>query len=372
MKRIVFLMSDTGHGHRAAAEAISAALKHLYGDAVQCEIVDVFKRYTPFPFRNFPEYYPQMMKRGSRLYQLGYKISNTPRRARLLSSALHAFSYPMLRQLTRDYNADAIVSTHSIITAPSLDAFNRLQNRPLFITVVVDLVSTHMFWYDKRSDLLLLPTEIAFQHGVSAGIQPQRMVVTGMPVHPNFIRGPISKAEARSLLGWDPDLPAVLLVGGGDGIGHLYKVADKINKSEIPCQLAIITGRNQRLQKALQSINWNLPVHLYGFTDGMYTMMSSSDVLITKAGSLTISEACVTGLPMILYQALPGQEEGNLDYITSAGAGVYAPSAKTIALKLQEFLAEDGALLKQYAENARKLSRPNAVWEIARSIWEQL
>lgn len=200
MKRIVFVMSDTGNGHRAAAEAISTALKIRHGDDVQCDIIDVFKRYTPFPFRNFPEYYPRVMKHSATLYKVGYKLSNTPRRAQWLTSALQTMSYPYMRHLSIDYPADAIVSTHSIVTGPSFSIFGKMPNRPLLFTVIVDLVSTHMFWYDKRSDLLLLPTEIAYQNGLDAGIQSDRMVVTGMPVHPNFLSVTLDKRSMREHL----------------------------------------------------------------------------------------------------------------------------------------------------------------------------
>lgn len=372
MKRIVFLMSDTGNGHRAAAEAISAALKIRYGDAVQCEIVDVFKHYTPFPFRNFPEYYPKMMVHTSNLYGLSYKLSNTPRRARFLTSVLHAYSYPLIRNLPTDYDADAVVSTHSIITGPSLSAFRRLDKRPLFFTVIVDLVSAHMFWYDTRSDMLLLPTEIAYQNGVNAGVHPNRMVVTGIPVHPDFARSTFDQQTARHELGWEKDLPVILLVGGGDGIGRLYDIADKINDSSIPCQLAIITGRNAKLRQSLESILWKRPVNIYGFTSEMYKMMSASNILITKAGSLTISEAFVAGLPMLLYEALPGQEEGNLRFVVDTETGLYAPSSKTMVRRLRELLVDDDSRLKRYASNAKKLGRPDAVWKIAESIWQQL
>jgi 1,2-diacylglycerol 3-beta-galactosyltransferase len=372
MKRIVFLMSDTGNGHRAAAEAISTALKIKYGDAVHCEIVDVFKNYTPFPFRNFPEYYPRIVTRSSRLYGVGYRLSDTPRRARLLASALRVVSRASMHRLSSDYLADAIVSTHSIVTRPSLSAFTNSKNRPQFITVVVDLVSTHMFWYDKRCDLFLLPTEMAYQRGIKAGIQPGKMVVTGMPVHPRFLSSMLDKPTSRNLLGWDRDLPTVLLIGGGDGMGRLYDIAHEINENRLPCQLTIITGRNVALRRRLEAINWNHPVHIYGFANNMYELMSASDVLITKAGSLTISEACVVGLPMLLYEALPGQEEGNLNYIIDFEAGFYAPSTKTIVRRLREMLAEDGSILQRCAANAKKLGRPEAVWQIAESIWNQL
>lgn len=372
MKRIVFVMSDTGNGHRTAAQAISTALDMKYGDQVQCEIVDIFKQYTPFPFKNFPEFYPRMVQHSSYLYSAAFKLSNTPKRARLLASALYAMSYAQLRQLASDYEADAIVSTHSIITSPSFSAMSKLEKRPLFFTVVVDLISTHMFWYDKRSDIFLLPTQSAHNNGLSAGINTDKMVVTGIPVHPKFSDVSKDKKAVRQQLGWNLDLPTVLLTGGGDGISRLYDIATGINESRLPVQIAVITGRNHALKQALDNIDWHYPAHIYSFVNNMHELMSASDLLLTKAGSLTISEACVVGLPMLLYEALPGQEEGNLSYVVDNQAGWYTPSTRTILRKLKQLIQDDTDDLTAYKANARRLSQPDAASNIAEIIWQNL
>lgn len=372
MKKIVFVMSDTGHGHRAAAKAVSTALTLRYGSAVDCQIVDVFKHYTPFPFRNFPEYYPSIVKHGGRLYDLSFKLSDTPRRTRLLSSMLATVSHSYLRRLPADYPADAMISTHSIITRPSFGAVSRMANRPLLFTLVVDLISAHTFWYDNRADVLLLPTRQAYEAGLKAGVQPDKMHIVGMPVHPDFAQVSRNKRALRQRLGWEVDMPTVLLTGGGDGMGRLHQIATHINESRLPLQLVIITGHNSALKQALDAIHWHHPVRIYGFVNNMYELMAASDLLITKAGSLTLSEACVVGLPMLMYEALPGQEEGNLEYIVEGQAGLYAPSNKTIVRRLRELVLDDRHRLGNYALNARRLGRPDAVWQIAEMIWQRL
>jgi 1,2-diacylglycerol 3-beta-galactosyltransferase len=371
MKKVLFLLSDTGNGHRAAAEAIGTALKIKHGDSVHYDLVDVFKSYTPFPFRTFPEFYPLMVKYSSKLYGMSFNMSNTPRRANLLSWGMYTISQLHLRKITQDYTPDVIVSTHSIITKPVLTAFSRLPQAPPFVTVVVDLVSTHMLWYDNRSDMTLLPTEIAYRKAIEAGLNPQQMILTGPPVNPHFLENITDKASARHELGWDPHLPTILLTGGGDGMGKLYTIARAINESRIGCQLAIITGRNQQLRKELELCQWNQPTHVYGFVHNMYLMMSAADILVTKAGSLTISEACIAGLPMLLYEAIPGQEDGNLTYVVEQQIGKYAPSLRTIVRRIKEWIVDSPLLLEECAIRARLASKPGAVWEIANTIWNQ-
>jgi 1,2-diacylglycerol 3-beta-galactosyltransferase len=369
MKRILILMSDTGGGHRAAAEAIRDALRLQHGDEAHVDIVDVFRYYSPAPFKYAPEFYPWWVNRSKTSWGLGYNLSNTRQRAKILSNGMYVTIEGGLKRMFREYPADVVVCVHSLLTRPSMQALLRLDERPPFITVVTDLVSTHMFWYDRRAERCLVPTQPAYDRGVESGMSPEQMRITGLPVHPRFTQSLTDRASARKTLGWDPDLPAILLVGGGDGMGPLYKTARAINNKRLNCQLAIIAGRNAELKTRLESSKWNQPTHAYGFVSDMPCLMAAADLLVTKAGPATITEACIAGLPMILYDAIPGQETGNLDYVVDNGAGVFAPTAYLVADAAASWLAEGPEGLKQRARNARRLARPNAVGDIVDEIW---
>ncbi len=371
MKRVLFLMSDTGGGHRAAAEAIRDALEIRYGDVIKSEMIDVFRGYSPFPFKYMPEFYPWLINHSKSSWGVGYKFSNTRGRARAMSRGMYVTMEKGLRQMLQDHPADVVVCVHSVLARPSIMAMMREETRPPFIVVVTDLVSTHLLWYDRLADLTLVPTEPAYERGLQAGLLPNDMKITGLPVHPKFSHKLADKAAARQELGWDPDLPAVLMVGGGDGMGPLYKAARAINKRSAACQLIIVAGRNKALKAQLDAAHWTHPVHTYGFVTDMPLLMAAADVLVTKAGPATISEACIAGLPMILYDAIPGQETGNVEFVLANDAGAFAPSARSVADTLVEWLADGKAGLTRRAEKARALGRPNAVWEIADAIWEE-
>ncbi|MBL8121064.1 MAG: galactosyldiacylglycerol synthase, partial [Anaerolineae bacterium] len=154
-------------------------------------------------------------------------------------------------------------------------------------------------------------------------MKPEQMRVTGLPVHPNFAERLTDKANARKELGWNPELPAILMVGGGEGMGPLYEAARAINNRHLNCQIAIIAGRNQVLKDKLESDTWNQPTRVYPFVTNMPVLMAAADILVTKAGPATISEACIAGLPQILYDAIPGQETGNVEFVVQNNAGVF-------------------------------------------------
>jgi 1,2-diacylglycerol 3-beta-galactosyltransferase len=369
MKRVLILMSDTGGGHRAAAEAIRDALRIQHGDEAHVEIVDVFRYYSPAPFKYAPEFYPWWVNRSKTSWGLGYNLSNTRQRAKLLSSGMYMTIEGGLKRMFREHPADVVVCVHSVLTRPSMQALLRLKERPPFITVVTDLVSTHMFWYDRRTERCLVPTQPAYDRGLESGMSPEQLRITGLPVHPRFSQILTDKATARETLGWHPDLPAILLVGGGEGMGPLHKTARAINSKRLNCQLAVIAGRNAELKARLESARWNQPTHIYGFVTDMPRLMAAADILVTKAGPATISEACIAGLPMILYDAIPGQETGNVDYVVDNGAGVFAPTAYLVANAVADWLAEGPNSIQRRSDSARRLARPNAVWDIADEVW---
>ncbi|MBX3082388.1 MAG: glycosyltransferase [Anaerolineae bacterium] len=366
------MFSDTGGGHRAAAEAVIAALEQKYGDAVHCELIDVFRSYSPAPFKYAPELYPIWIKRGKLMWTLGYHMSDRRGQPRMMTFLVRSIWRKFkqgLDRLFQEHPSDLIVSVHPLFNTLAMVSLRKLPQRPPFVTIVTDLVSTHAFWFNRHVERILVPTEPAYERGLKFGIMPEKMRITGLPVHPRFASSLLSKPDARAKLGWDDKLITILLVGGGEGMGPLYHIARRINALKLPCQLAIVAGRNEQLRDNLNHVAWNQPTHVYGFVTNMPELMAGADILVTKAGPGTISEACMAGLPMIISDHIPGQEYGNVSYIREHNAGVYARGPERVAQVVQKWLTEAPEQLRARAENARKLARPNAVWEIAEELW---
>lgn len=361
-------MSDTGGGHRAAAEAIRDALYARYGtDSVEAELIDVFRQ-SNFPLNYFPELYPWLINHSKRSWGMGYTFSNTNRRAAVLSRTMYMANARRFKRIARNNPVDVVVCVHSVIARPSLRAWQTLEERPPFITVVTDLVSTHMFWYDKGADFTMVPTLAAYERGLRAGIPAHKMKITGLPVNPGFMAKLVGRNEAREALGWDKDKVTILMVAGGEGMGPLYETARAINDRQLDCQLAIVAGRNKALKAKLEAADWNQPTHIYPFVTNMPQLMDAANIIVTKAGPATITEAAIAGLPMILMDAIPGQEDGNVTYVIENDAGAWAPEPEQVAEVVTTWLSEGKAGLQKRAENARRIARPEAVWDIADEV----
>ena len=365
---ILILFSDTGGGHRSAAEAIIEALALEYGDAVTTEMLDFFKGYAPLPLNKMPDWYPDMVK-APHLWGLSFKISDGRRRARAITTSMWPYVGRAARAIVKDHPADLVLTVHALATTVILKALG--YNRPPFVTVVTDLVSTHALWYDQRADLILVPTEKARQRAIEYTMQPEKVRVVGQPVAARCCVPAGDKAALRKKLGWETDRTMVLLVGGGDGMGPLGKTARAIAASGLDLGLAIVTGRNQRLKEHLERLNWPVPAHIYGFTHEMPDFMRAADVLVSKAGPGTIAEALNAGLPIVLYAKLPGQEDGNVSFVVEENLGVWAPSPAQVVEVLTQWV-RNPRLREEYAANCRRAARPEAAREIARAIGEIL
>jgi 1,2-diacylglycerol 3-beta-galactosyltransferase len=370
LPHIVFLFSDTGGGHRSAAQAIIEALELEFPHQTTHEMVDFFRAYAPPLLNRTPDFYPPLSRKPE-LLGLIFHSSDGAGRTRLFLNILWPYIRSAAVRLLREHPTSLFVSVHPLINAPLGRALERTGSRTPFMTVVTDLVTTHASWFTQRSDLVVVPTQAAFQRGVRYGVAPGRMRVVGLPVAERNQRADVDCREARALLGWPQDGPVMLLVGGGEGMGPLEQMAKAIDAARLPVTLIIVAGRNSKLKERLEQHPWQVPAKVYGFVQDMPDFMRASDILLTKAGPGTISEALAAGLPMILYSRLNGPEEGNVGYVVEHGAGVWAPSPEQVIAAAEQWLdhPQERALAVQAC---LALARPGAARGIASLIMEQI
>ena len=362
MTSALIAFSDTGGGHRSAANAICAALSAVRPD-VSTQLLDPFAYCPRWPFRSLGQHYPTVIEHAPWLWHAGFAATNTPRRAALVQR----LAWPAMRStfvdIARSYAPDVIVCTHPLLTAPLRAVF---PTTPLLVTVT-DLVSGHVTWYSPDADFTTVPTIAAREQAIGCGVSPQRIGVTGLPVLSRFVAVPGERAAQQQALGWNPERATVLLAGGAEGIGPLETLCAAIDDAELPCDVAVVAGRNAALAARLRARRWRGTLQVYDFVSNFPEMMRAASVLLTKAGPGTISEACASGCPMILFSAIPGQETGNVGFVTAGRAGVWAPSPLAVTAALHAWLVgrDAPAALRRASAAALRLARPDAAREIA-------
>lgn len=369
-KRILILTADTGFGHRSAANAVADALRERRAGDVAVEIVNPMNhRRVPLLLRRSQQDYDRVVRQAPRLYKLGYDASGALVPSTIVESALTVLLYEAMREIVAHHQPHVIISTYPLYAYPLVALFAvRRQAVPLLV-VVTDLASVHRVWFLRSADWCLVPTPTVRDLALEAGLAPSQVRITGIPVSPKLSIDTREPAAIRSELGWQPDRTAVLAVGGRR-VGHLIGALNALNHSGLPIQLAAVAGGDAELYQQLQRTEWHVPTQVYNFVEDMPSLMRAADCIVCKAGGLIVTEALACGRPLLLVDALPGQEEGNAAYVIEGGAGELARAPIEALEILYHWLEGGGELLGRRAEQARALGRPHAAYEVADLAWQ--
>lgn len=373
MKRVLILMSKTGGGHLASAQAIQDIFAAQYGEAVEATIVDLLMDYLPWPMREAPKSYGWIANRTPWLWSTLYRAGHTSWLADPIIGATVRLSASSIMELFVNYRPDLIVSVHPLVQELAFHALERLRAKIPYAIVVTDLATVHPLWFHPDATRCYVASESAFQAGLEAGMVADQLRMYGLPVRPVFAEPARPRSELRAELGMDPDLPAVLLVGGGDGIGRVAVIARAIGKQlgawgKPLGQMIVVCGRNRRLQTTLAHEKWTIPVQVHGFVSNMSDWMAASDCIVTKAGPGTIAESLIRGLPILLSGYIPGQEEGNVPYVVENKVGVFAREPAAIASQVSRWFGPEKVQLARMSENALRLANPHSTYNIVADL----
>ncbi|MHB8147599.1 MAG: MGDG synthase family glycosyltransferase [Vulcanimicrobiaceae bacterium] len=327
IKRALFLISDTGGGHRSASNAITAALDEIEEpNSFEHRIEDV-AAHCAFPLTQLGLGYSMALRYAPPVYGALYYATNGRRRYR----ALVRFCEPLYRERLRDlftsYRPDVIVSVHPLLNHAALRARAdaHMQHIPI-VTVITDLGKVHESWLTPEADAVVVPAREVYERALSRGISPSRLRLLGQPIHPMFDDVTGTKSELRAHLGLPQDRMVVMLMAGGEGGGKLLPTTLALARARLPVELLVVCGRNDPLKQRLLELAPSLPtpVHVLGFTDKIPEYFRAVDLLVTKAGPGSLAEANAAQLPVIVYDYVPGQERGNVDFVRNNGLGAVA------------------------------------------------
>ncbi len=364
--RILFLFSDQGAGHRASATAVLRAMEIEYPDRFDIQLLDPFVEGSQ-PFLRWAVYrYNWLIKHMPRTYGMIFHGTDNRAMTRAAIRLLGNQFRPGIRRNLNDQKPAGVVSFHPLTNHLVAEAIEKVGLDVPFITVITDMSDFHRFWMSKKADVVVVPSPEARRYCVRKGLDARRVHVAGLPVDPHFT-GPLhglAKRDLRARLGFE-DKPTLLLVAGGEGGGRLAAQAKALDAAGLDLQLLVVCGRNDKLRRRVAERQYQGTLHPFGFVDNMPELMQASDAIVTKAGPGTIAEALISGLPIFLTHYVPGQEEGNVNFVLEQGVGYYARRVSKLVSLVRHSLVEDRDEFERMQGHAEKVGRPGAASEIA-------
>jgi len=370
-KKILYLFSDTGGGHRSAAAAIMRAVEHLRKDVCVQEMTDVFAQCSGF-LNVFAKLYGPVIKYSPKLWGQLYYWLDDERKLERLEKISRPFILKELTKLISNKMPNIIVSVHPLVNHITVRAIRESGMKIPFMVVITDPVTLHRSWVTADADLYIVATEDAKRIALKHGMPGKKIKVIGMPIDPKFFLKDKEKQEARKRDHLRSKLFTILLMGGGEGAGKMYEIIREFERVRFRGQLIVIAGRNKQLEARLKrnANKFSFPMRVFGFTDQVYNLMAESDLIITKAGPGTIAEAMAMDLPIIITSWLPGQEEGNVEYVVRENVGRVSRDPKRVVELVREL--QETNEFEEMKKNIKRVSRPQAALEIAREIFRYL
>lgn len=359
--RLLVLSASIGAGHVKAGEGLCQAYTESFNG--EARHVDFLRYASPRFSRWVEEAYYIMTKHTPSVYKLLYQMANRPHSPVKRSEIL--IGLKKYRDLIREFRPHAIISTHFFPAAivsymyPHFEVPNGV--------VLTDYVSHH-FWVNSNTNLFFVAHEGMVDELNQLGVDKSKVRVTGIPIRPAFTQK-YNRLELEKKLGLNPNIPTLLVMSGGNAIGPLVEVLKTLGRFSEKIQIIAITGRNQKSFLQLKEVFREMKIdgQVLGFVDNIHEYMAAADLLISKAGGLTVTEAITIGLPMAIIQPTPGQEVGNTAFLIQAGSGVYLKSTKELEKFVGESL-ENPSIIEQMRQNVLKLSRLNATGAILTEI----
>jgi 1,2-diacylglycerol 3-beta-galactosyltransferase len=373
VKKLLFLIADTGGGHRAAATAVERQLAAAFPDEFEVTILDPFTSAKPRIIGGTAGLYGPITRHARWLWGGLFHSTNSRTAVALLErTVLRSVTVAVTEAIER-LAPDCVVSFHPLMNHITVRAVRTRARRIPVITVITDLVDIHVAWACRDVDAVVVPSPGGLDHCRRAGIPASRCHDFGLAVDRRFTElpsDPAGIAAIRERLGLRADSFVVLVCGGADGSGGLVKHARAIAAGPFDVDVVVICGRNDRARAALTGVHTGTgrPVRVLGYVNNMPEWMRASDVVVSKAGPGTIAEALCCGLPLLLVWYLPGQERGNVEWVVDIGAGRYVPRDDQLVDAVAELAASESEALATMRTAVQAAARPDATRRIAALI----
>lgn len=360
VRRILIFSASFGGGHRSAAESLKRYYEAHYPDTIEVKVLDFFEEFVPslnvlakFAYQQSVQFFPAAY---GTFFELSNKLPTNP-----VVHELKLMGMARAQAAIDEFHPDAVISTFPVAGGVVADI---KRDRPLVSATVITDFGAHKTWLHPATDIYFVACKEVREDLVVRGIPWDRVVVSGIPIHERFSEQ-IERSECRAALGL-ADRFTVLLTSIAGTPGDAKDLTRELVSTGV--QVAAVAGTSDRLRKRLEGLEKDTDlVKVFGFVEDMHKMMKAADVLVGKAGGLTVSESLAMKLPLIIYNPVPGQEIYNVDFIVNYGAGLLARDEEDVVEKVR-FLSTHAGRIGQMTENAGLIGRPGAAQTVCERV----
>jgi processive 1,2-diacylglycerol beta-glucosyltransferase len=371
--RILVLSASVGAGHVRAAQAVELALRQLVPDAA-VKNLDVLELTNAVFRRFYGQAYLDLVNRAPHVLGYFYDYLDRPSRSGKhhsdkLRLAVQKLNLKTFIRFLQEEPWDLVINTHFLPAEIIASLRKKGKLSVPQVTVTTDF-ETHRLWVNQPCERYFTATEEGALYLHSWGVPASDIFPTGIPIHPLFSE-PKDRSACLARHGLTGDRPVVLQLAGGFGVGPIEKLFKAILEVELPLEVVVVAGRNEKLKTQLQKIRSpeRHRVKIMGFTDQIDELMAVADLVVSKPGGLTTSETLARGAAMVIVNPIPGQESRNSDFLLENGAAIKVNNVATLAYKLTALFRQPERL-QQLKANARQLARPQAAFDVVKGALE--
>ncbi len=365
-KRILLAYITENSGHHRASQAVENAIRQQDQDA-QILNINGLNYTNPVLEKILISTYMGIIKTTPSVWRRLYDNPKWKKRAKYLQDLIHNYSWPKLDKLIVGYRPDIIACTQAFPCSMIADYKTRTNSHIPLVAVLTDFMP-HAYWMHQKIDTYIVACKDAQQRFIKEGVDPAHIHITGIPIDPSFLNVS-DRILVHRRLGLTPEIPTVLIMGGGQGLGPIKQTIQELDKIDTPFQTVVVAGTNRILINSLRRIRTDCKKTLVplGYIDWISSLMDIASVIITKSGGLTTSEALAKGLPVIILKPIPGQEENNANFLVSEGSAVRASLPSDVVKYVKELLTHPSKR-EQMSKDAKRISFPNSAISAAKII----
>lgn len=343
--------------------AIEKALK-MADPSIEIMSINAFRYTNPVFEKIVNRIYTAVIQKTPAVWEFLYDNQRVIRRLERFKKGINKHNSPKLKKIFDRFKPD-IVACSQAYPCGMVAGYKKTYGSSIPLVGILTDYVPHSFWLYDEVDYYVVPAPEVGERLRKKGVPARKIKPLGIPIDPKF-NEPVDKGKILQRLNLLPGIKNVLVMGGGQGLGPIKTIIDSLEKVKTGFQAVIVTGTNKKLHNSLKKRlrDYKKSVVVMGYVNNIHELMGVSDIIISKPGGITTSEALAKGLPMIIIKPIPGQEENNTVYLTGKNAAIKLDNPRE-AGRVVEDLLSSGEALSRLGASAGAIGKPNSSMDIA-------